>query len=116
MRARSEGGVASAAFFPGARDQARDAVEILRREIAARLLEQGRNDLGDRAVEEGGHQMIQSILARLLAIERGAIDVARAVILVAQQAFVLENAQRGADRRVAGWIGNGVHDLAGGGL
>src|SRR5947207_14792493 len=79
----------SASLFLGLFDQLGDAVEIVVGELLAGALDERGHHVGHRPFEEGGQEMIECTLPRLVAVEGGAVDVARAVVLVAQQALLL---------------------------
>lgn len=104
-----------ATLLTGARDGFGQLVEFGGREFGGVSVEQGAGGLCGRAPEEGVDEMAQGGFASLVRADFGEVDVARAVFLVLEVAFILQGAELGADGGVTGRVGHGGADFGGGG-
>ena len=77
--------VMSAALLLGLGDECSDPIQLLRRQLASRRLDQRRNCVLDRAVEERIDEVRDRRSLRLAARDGGRVDVARAVLLVSHE-------------------------------
>jgi hypothetical protein len=108
--------VMSAPFLPGLVDELREPAIIVFREVVLRDVEEGGDDVGGRAVEEGLSQVGEGAPPRLVLGQPGDIDIAGSVLPVDEVSLLLEDAEQGADGRVAGRRRQAFQDLGSGGL
>src|SRR5688500_5044925 len=116
LAASSNKVVMSASFLLGLLDQRGQPVELFIGDVCSLLLDQRGHDVGGRAVEERGEQLIERREAHFFPVGGGEVHVTRAVMLMFHVALLLEDAERGADRRVAGRLSHGLEHFRGRGL
>src|SRR5262249_36640818 len=102
--------------LPRGVDQAREAIQFGGREPRRAVVEQRRDRLLRRPVEEGLQDVLKSRPLRVVARDRRHVEIARTVLLVADMALFLEDAEERPDGRIARRFGQGGLDFGCGGL
>src|SRR5687767_274439 len=91
----------SGSFLARAFDHGRETLEVLGGQLLRVFVEQRRDGLRRRALEKRVEHVPHGRALGALALDRGRVDVACAVLLVADVSLVFEDPQERAHRRVA---------------
>jgi len=102
-----------ASVTAGLIDEGRETVQVGLREVG--VVQQRCSGAERRALVERLDQVLQRALASLRSFYGGEVDVAWAVFLVRGVALLLQNAEVGADRRVARRVIQRFANIGGGG-
>src|SRR5512143_3598480 len=106
----------SATLLAGLVDESGQPLVVFIRKVVLGHVEEGGDDVGGRAVEEGLLEMGEGALPGLVLGQPRRVDVAGAVLPVEEMTLLLENAEEGPDGRIARRRRQPLQDLKGRGL
>src|SRR5215218_5308282 len=95
----------SAGFLFGGGDDGLDALQFLRRKPSPSFVHQRRDSPGQRSVKERLNDASQRRTAGFRVWLGRQKDISRAILAMLEVAFLLEDAQQGAHRRIARRVG-----------